>query len=154
MVAVQAARITELRAQVATLAAANATLAAANATLAQVNTALEERVAELERRFGQNSFNSSRPPSQDGLRKPARPERHGQSGRRPGKQPGAPGGHLARVDDPSQVVVHTPEHCARCGAGLANAVAGVQARQVFDLPRLAFGSSSIGVSGAAAHAAR
>jgi transposase len=130
MVAVQAARITELRAQVATLAAANA-------TLAQVNTALEERVAELERRLGQDSFNSSRPPSQDGLRKPARPERHGQSGRRPGKQPGAPGGHLARVADPSQVVVHTPEHCARCGAGLADAaVAGVQARQVFDLPPL------------------
>ena len=34
--------------------------------------ALKARIAELERRLGLNSSNSSKPPSSDGLKKPAR----------------------------------------------------------------------------------
>jgi transposase len=94
-------------------------------------------VAELERRLGQDSSNSSRPPSQDGLHKPVRGERHGSRGRKPGKQPGAPGAHLAQVAEPDQVVVHVPKRCAGCGAGLADAVmTASEARRVFDSPSL------------------
>jgi transposase len=97
-------------------------------------------VAELERRLGKDSSNSSKPPSSDGLGKPARAGRRAAErveGRRPGKQPGAPGAHLAQVATPDEVVEHLPERCGGCGAELADApVAGVEARQVFDLPPL------------------
>jgi len=123
---VQAAVIVELR--------------AANAEQARLIATLQARVAELERRLGRDSSNSSKPPSSDGLGKPARAERRdaGQTqGRRPGKQPGAPGAHLAQVAEPDGVAWHTPDRCGGCGATLADApVVGVEARQVFDLPPL------------------
>jgi transposase len=130
MVAVQATLIAELR-------AANAALGAQVVELQAANQALGARVAELEGRLGRDSSNSSKPPSQDGLRKPARPARRDRGVRRPGKQPGAPGAHLAQVAEPDQVVVHLPQRCAGCGRDLADAAGvGVQARQVFDLPKL------------------
>ena len=99
---------------------------------------LRDRVVELERRLGADSSNSSRPPSSDGLRKPPRPARPREQGtRRPGKQPGAPGAHLAQVPDPDEVVVHTPARCVGCGGELTSApVTGTQTRQVFDLPEI------------------
>ena len=113
-------------------------LRAANARLVAANAALTARVAELERRLGKDSSNSSRPPSSEGLGKPPAPrqQRRG-GGRRPGKQPGAPGAHLAQVGDPDEVVVHRPERCDGCGGDLTLApVVGVEARQVFDLPQV------------------
>jgi len=99
---------------------------------------LQGRVAELERQLDRHSRNSSKPPSSDGLGKPATPARQRRGGgRKPGKQPGAPGAHLARVDDPDEVVVHVPERCRGCGADLVLApVVGVAVRQVFDLPEI------------------
>jgi transposase len=129
-VAVQAARIARLE-------AANAALEAQVAELHAVNAALAVQVAELARRLGQDSSNSSKPPSQDGLRKPPRVARCEGGGRKPGKQPGAPGAHLAQVAEPDEVVVHVPDWCAGCGADLADApVIATTARQVFDLPPL------------------
>jgi transposase len=110
----------------------------ANARLVAANAALAARVTELERRLGKDSSNSSRPPSSDGLGKPPAPgrERRG-GGRAPGKQPGAPGAHLAQVADPDEVVVHRPVACEGCGGDLTLApVMGVEARQVFDLPEV------------------
>jgi transposase len=126
-VAIQAVVIDQLR-------QANARLVAANAELAA-------RVAELERRLGKNSSNSSKPPSSDGLGKPVRGQRRGaqRAGcrRKPGKQPGALGAHLAQVAQPDQVIRHVPDRCQGCGADLEGAVVvGVEARQVFDLPPL------------------
>jgi transposase len=126
IVAVQAAVIVELR--------------AVNAEQVRLIATLQARVAELERRLGKDSSNSSKPPSSDGLRKAARAagRAKGQAeDRRPGKQPGAPGAHLARVEEPDEVAWHVPDRCGGCGADLAGApVAGVEARQVFDLPPL------------------
>ena len=98
-------------------------------------------MAELERRLGKDSSNSSKPPSSDGLRKPVRTRQRGgeraEGRRQPGKQPGAPGAHLAQVAQPDEVVRHVPDRCRGCGAELADAVVeGVEARQVFDLPPL------------------
>ncbi len=110
----------------------------ANAKLVAASTALAARVAELERRLGKDSSNSSRPPSSDGLGQPPAPRRERRGGgRAPGKQPGAPGAHLAQVGDPDEVVVHRPQRCDGCGGDLTLApVTGVEARQVFDLPQV------------------
>jgi transposase len=97
---------------------------------------LEALVVELQRRLGQNSRNSSKPPSSDGPAKPARRSQPG-SGRSPGKQPGAPGTSLARSADPDVVVDHVPSSCGACGLGLATAAdAGVVIRQVIDIPEV------------------
>jgi transposase len=97
--------------------------------------ALRQQVAELVARLEQNPRNSSKPPSSEGYTKPAPTSRRTSSGRKPGKQPGAPGKHLARVADPDTVVVHVPTSCESCDADLADGeVVGVTARQVFDFP--------------------
>jgi transposase len=121
-------------------AAVIAELRAVNAEQARLVDTLQARVVELERRLGKDSSDSSKPPSSDGLGKPARAGRQDDertARRRPGKQPGAPGAHLARVAQPDEVALHAPDRCGGCGADLAGAsVVGVQARQVFDLPPL------------------
>jgi uncharacterized coiled-coil protein SlyX len=121
----------DLEATVAVQAAVIVELRAANAEQARLIATLQARVAELERRLGKESSNSSKPPSSDGLRKPARAAR-GADGRaedrRPGKQPGAPGAHLERRDrdlddpedglDPEQVTMgcHKPHDRRRVGS--------------------------------------
>lgn len=95
---------------------------------------LTAQVAELTRRLGQNSGNSSLPPSSDRFGKPKR-DRRRSSTRRPGKQPGAPGSALELVADPDEVIEHVPAACAGCGAGLGAAEpVGVIVRQVRDVP--------------------
>ena len=98
---------------------------------------LEARVAVLEKAAGQDSSNSSKPPSSDGVGpRRKRAERRAEArvaGRRPGKQPGAPGAHLRRRD-PDEVVVHAPQCCGGCGTDMAVAVVvAVEVRQVVDL---------------------
>jgi transposase len=100
--------------------------------------ALAEEVRELRRRLGRNSGNSSMAPSADdmpGRTAPApKPGRGG--GRKPGKQPGAPGSHLAWSKSPDQTVPHFPLGTCPCGAVLAAAAdLGVAAsHQVIDIP--------------------
>lgn len=98
--------------------------------------AARARIADLEARLGQNSANSSKPPSSDGLAKPAPKSLRGSSGRGPGRPKGQPGVTLAQVADPDHEVEHRPEGpCTGCGADLGNGVVvGVERRQVFDLP--------------------
>lgn len=104
--------------------------------LREQNERLQARVAELEARLGMNSRNSHKPPSSDGLAKPAPKSLRGRSGKRPGGQPGHPGQALALVDDPDETIVHLPDCCTGCGAGLADRpVTRVVRRQVRDLPR-------------------
>lgn len=85
--------------------------------------ALLSRVEALEAQVGQHSGNSSRPPSSDGyakLRSPSRTQQKA-AGRKPGKQPGAPGQHLRQVDQPDTVITHIPDGCRGCGASLTEA---------------------------------
>lgn len=99
-------------------------LSARVAELTEQNAAQVERIAELERKLGQNSGNSSLPPSSDRFGKPPRSLRKA-TGRRPGKQPGSPGTALRQVDDPDERVDHVPVECRGCGAGLAGAAVSV-----------------------------
>jgi transposase len=108
------------------------------AVVAQLRAVIEElrsENAELKARLGQNSSNSSKPPSSDGYAKPTRQQRRSTE-RKAGKQPGAKGSHLARVDDPDETFVHEPPCCSSCGIPLEDAdIVDEEIRQVFDLPR-------------------
>jgi transposase len=101
---------------------------------------LEVRVTELEARLAQNSSNSGRPPSSDGLGKPPPRSLRGKSGRKPGGQSGHPGHTLQAVAKPHHCVVHALTHCScgQCGGVslLGQPVLDHERRQVFDLPVL------------------
>jgi hypothetical protein len=102
-----------------------AMLAAQNAALAARVAELEERLARLERAASRNSGNSSLPPSLDDqpgrTPPPGKPQRDKRGKRNPGKQPGAPGSHLAWSENPGQAVPHFPRGACACGADLAAA---------------------------------
>jgi transposase len=96
---------------------------------------LRARVAELEARLNMSSRNSGKPPSSDGLGKPAPKSLRKKTGRKPGGQPGHPGTTLRQVADPDEIVVHEPGCCTGCRAdGLAGRRVRTERRQVFDLP--------------------
>src|SRR3977135_1605409 len=93
-----------------------AQLEAENAALREIVEQLRTRIVELERIISRNSGNSSLPPSRDDAHTRAaltdrRKAKKDNKARRPGKQPGDPGAHLAQVADPDHSVGHPPEHC-------------------------------------------
>jgi transposase len=106
------------------------------AALRAENASLKARMAELERRLELNSSNSGKPPSSDGLKKPARVKSLREpSSKKPGGQKGHKGETLRQVTDPNEVVNHYPLACSMCGVGLdPETSVGHRARQVFDLP--------------------
>ena len=122
--------------EVASAAVEIAGLRAEITALRELITGLQTHIAELERRLGLNSSNSGKPPSSDGLKKPARVRSLREpSGKSACGQKGHPGKTLLQVETPDIVVDHFPEACARCGAALTAAMATSHgARQVFDLP--------------------
>src|SRR6266536_2602614 len=136
--------VEELRAAAGRQRAVNTQLRTVIATQAELHqaelAARDMLVAQLEHKAARDSSNSSKPPSSDSPytktpRKPRDRSLRGRSGRRPGKQPGAPGVTLAQVGDPDRTVVCAPHRCAGCGGELAGGpVAAEQARQVFEVP--------------------
>ena len=96
---------------------------------------LQAQVADLAARVRQNSKNSSRPPSSDGLAKPAPKSLRAKSGQKPGRPKGQPGVTMQLSEHPDQVIRHEPSCCAGCERGLAGArEAGVIRRQVTEIP--------------------
>ena len=74
---------------------------------------MHARIAELERRLGLNSSNSGKPPSSDGLKKPARVSSLREpSGKKTGGQKGHPGETLCRIETPDATIDHYPQTCA------------------------------------------
>ena len=98
-----------------------ATLRIENVALRAQNAALQERIRDLEARLGQNSANSSRPPSSDpphvAVKRRALP-----SGRKRGGQPGHRGAfrRLLPVEQVDEVVAVVPAVCRHCGQPLTN----------------------------------
>jgi transposase len=76
---------------------------------------LQARVCELEARLGQDSSNSSRPPSSDPPQAPVRPKAP-PSGRKRGGQPGHRGAcrGLLPVEQVDEIVPVVPERCRHC----------------------------------------
>ena len=106
----------------------------------------EKQIAELERQLAlrkQNSTNSSKPPSSDGLAgEPRERGRRKKSRRKAGGQPGHRGAHrpmvpAERVDEMRLLL---PEQCQHCGQALPAEIAqvqttgAVQRHQVTELP--------------------
>lgn len=99
---------------------------------------MQERIKQLEGRLALNSKNSSRPPSSDGLNKPA-PKSLRVAGCNPtGGQKGHPGRTLSQAAEPDKIVTHdVPDNCPACHGKLPFAYVAAT-RQVFDLPALKF----------------
>ncbi len=106
--------------------------------------ALEQRVEELQAQvrhlqdqLAKHSRNSSKPPSTDGLQKPAPKSLREKSTRPSGGQPGHPGQTLPMAEKPDHTERHRVERCKRCGRSLADRPPeGIEQRQVHDLPPL------------------
>lgn len=105
---------------------------------------LEKQVAELQKemqrlkdQLAKNSRNSSKPPSSDGLKKPAPRSLRPRGKRKPGGQKGHPGSTLKMVDYPDHTVLYPVDQCQRCGRCLKNeASSDLEKRQVCDIPTI------------------
>jgi transposase len=108
----------------------------------------EKQIADLERQLAlrkQNSTNSSKPPSSDGLAGEQRLRgRRKKSRRKPGGQPGHQGAHrpLVPAERVDKICHILPEQCQRCGEALpteleqAQTVGVPQRHQVTELPAM------------------
>jgi transposase len=97
---------------------------------------MQERITQLEARLSLNSNNSSKPPSTDGLAKPAPKSLRIGAQRPSGGQKGHEGNTLRQSGHVDQIIVHQGA-CAspKCqGQWLAHEV--IEQRQVFELPVL------------------
>src|SRR5437764_122919 len=109
-------------------------LAALEAKDAEIES-LRTEVAALRERLGQNSSNSSRPPSSDPPQA-GRPSRHEPSGKKQGAQVGHQGAgrSLKAVEEVDQVVDLRPLRCRKCGRRLAGDDPQPARRQVTEIP--------------------
>src|SRR5215217_2473810 len=109
-------------------------LAALEAKEAEIES-LKTEVAALRERLGQNSSNSSLPPSSDAPRH-CRPARREPSGRKQGAQAGhhGKGRSLKPAEEVDRVVDLRPERCARCGRRLRGDDAQAARHQVTEIP--------------------
>src|SRR5580704_17312794 len=103
---------------------------------------LERENKELKGRLAQDSHNSNKPPSTDGLGKRPRSlrKRRKKRKRKPGGQPGHPGRTLQQVPKPDQELVHPLNlcPCGECG-GISlrgQPLQDYERRQVFELPTI------------------
>ncbi len=105
------------------------------AVLREQLAAVQSQVADLAAQVKLNSRNSSKPPSSDGLAKPAPKSLRGKSGRKPGRPKGQPGATMQLTDHPDKVVRHRPKRCGGCGRSLRRGeVTATDRRQVIDVP--------------------
>lgn len=96
---------------------------------------LKQEVSELKAQLKQNSQNSNRPPSSDGLNKPNPKPAFKQKKKDRGGQNGHRGKTLKRVAEPDVVVDCEPWGC-QCGMGQWTAESEIaETRQVFELPQ-------------------
>ena len=94
----------------ATVESLNSTIDAQNRLIAQLN----ETIRELREQINKNSRNSSKPPSSDGLKKPAPKSLRQSSGKKAGGQEGHQGTHLAVITEPDKTIKHMPFSCEGC----------------------------------------
>ena len=95
---------------------------------------LTARISELETRLNQNSNNSSKPPSSDGLNKPPAKSLRQKTGRKPGGQVGHKGHGLKLEREPDEVVTVNPIECDKCGFNLSmEPMQHADTRYVYDI---------------------
>jgi len=105
---------TELNALVHSLTESNAALNETIKSLQETIQDMQETIKELRHQLGQNSQNSSKPPSSDGFNKPKPQSLRAKSGKKQGGQPGHPGAHMAIPHEPDEIKKHLPGKCLSC----------------------------------------
>ncbi len=108
---------------------------------------LRTEVAELRGRLAQNSRNSSRPPSSDGLGRPAPKSLRKKTGRKPGRPKGQPGATMELTGHPDHVLRHEPSACrtlpqtaTECTPGITNSSRPIQLPRRLPVSGTGFGS--------------
>jgi transposase len=103
----------------------------------QIIERLSAELAELRAQLAKNSSNSGKPPSSDGLKKPAPKSQREKGKRKSGGQVGHKGKTLEAVAQPDEVVRHRLVSCPHCAQDLSETMPeAVTRRQVFELPPL------------------
>ena len=108
-----------------------------NEQLTKQNEELSKRIKELEGQLAENSRNSSKAPSSDGLKKPKPKPKNlrKKTGRKPGGQKGRQGKTLCMVEKPDYTTTHKVDQCQRCEYSLKEqAPERLERRRVFDIP--------------------
>lgn len=116
-------------------------LLAENLRLRKEIVALKKRIEILEAKLGQNSSNTSRPPSSDAPGKGPQPQkrvRRKKGRRRRGGQPGHPKHErpLVPLSEVEDVINVKPDCCDGCGAAVVGDDAEPHRHQVWELPEL------------------
>lgn len=127
--------VLQLQDEVSQLREENEKLQAENKGLRGENSGLHSELEKLKSQVAKNSRNSNKPPSSDGLKKPARkPAFPRKGGKKSGGQPGHKGKTLELSGSPDYTEPLLPDKCA-CGTPLKKEEAVlVEVRQVFDIP--------------------
>lgn len=106
--------VRQLMAQIDFLTKQNNTLTATIDSMNQTITELNQTIRELRELLNKNSKNSSKPPSSDGLKKPAVKKNTSlreSSGKKHGAQEGHNGVHLSVISDADHIEDHMHSDC-------------------------------------------
>ena len=109
--------VRQLMAQIDFLTKQNSALIATVDSMNQTITELNQTIKELKEQLNKNSKNSSKPPSSDGLKKPAVNKNKSlreSSGKKQGAQEGHDGVHLSVISDPDHIENHMHSDCTGC----------------------------------------
>ena len=112
-------KIIQLEAQINALKIKITELCIENTALRTENTELKQENAQLKHSLNQNSQNSSKPPSSDGLKKLTRNQSLRKKGRKKsGGQEGHKGHTLKQVSKPDHIISHDLSCCPGCKCDL------------------------------------
>ena len=109
--------VCQLMAQIDFLTKQNSALTATVDSMNQTIAELKQTIKELREQLNKNSKNSSKPPSSDGLKKPAVNKNKSlreSSGKKQGAQEGHDGVHLSIISDPDHIEDHMHSDCTGC----------------------------------------
>lgn len=109
--------VRQLMAQIDFLTEQNSALTATVDIMNQTITELNQTIRELKEQLNKNSKNSSKPPSSDGLKKPAIKKNRSlreSSGKKQGAQEGHDGVHLSVISEPDHTKDHMHSDCTDC----------------------------------------